>query len=167
MSAVASRAAHDQVLELQRSAAGFVTRLSANFLDAIVLCLLWAGGLVLVGFVRFMARPSQGFHLPALPGWVTGVAFTALAVAYLTSGWSATGRSIGKRVAGLRLVTADGQRLSPSRAFLRAVLCVVFPVGFLWALFSVRNRSVHDLIVRTTVIYDWGITIRGGASNGR
>jgi uncharacterized RDD family membrane protein YckC len=95
------------------------------------------------------------------------VAFTALAVAYLTFGWSATGRSIGKRVAGLRLVTADGQQLSPSRAFLRAVLCVVFPVGFLWALFSMRNRSVQDLIVRTTVLYDWGITIRGGVSNGR
>jgi hypothetical protein len=35
----------------------------------------------------------------------------------------------------------------------RAVLCVIFPVGLLWVLVSQENRSAQDLVLRTSVIY--------------
>jgi uncharacterized RDD family membrane protein YckC len=152
-------ATEERAAPVQGSVAGFVSRLAANFLDGILLCGLWAAGLVLVGLVRFLARPAGGFSLPALQGWVTGVSITALAIAYLTFGWSTTGRSIGKRVAGLRVVTTGGQALSAARALWRAFVCVVFPIGFLWVLVSRWNRSLHDLVAGTDVVYDWGITI--------
>jgi uncharacterized RDD family membrane protein YckC len=163
MSLVAEKAAGRPALA-QGTTAGFVTRFSANLLDAVVLCMLWASGLLLTALVRYMARPSRGFHLPVLPGWVTGVIITAAAITYLTLGWSSTGRSIGKRVAGLRVVTAGGGSPSSARALLRAALCVVFPVGFGWALFSRQSRSVQDYLVATTVVYDWGIAVPRAAS---
>ena len=57
---------------------------------------------------------------------------------------------------GLRAVGRDGSDLSPWRGFWRAVLCLLFLPGILWALVSKRNASVQDLLLRTAVVYDWG-----------
>jgi hypothetical protein len=35
------------------------------------------------------------------------------------------------------------------------VLCVVFPIGLLWVAVSQDNRSAQDILLRTTVVYDW------------
>jgi uncharacterized RDD family membrane protein YckC len=78
-----------------------------------------------------------------------------VAVLYLTFSWSATGRSVGKQIAGLRVVDRGGQRLSVRRSFARAVLYVLFPAGLLWVLASRRNASLQDLVVGTAVVYDW------------
>ena len=78
-----------------------------------------------------------------------------IAVGYLTFSWAATGRSVGKQVAGLRVADRAGRRLSLWRSFARAVLYVLFPAGLLWVLASRRNASLQDLIVRTVVVYDW------------
>ena len=40
-------------------------------------------------------------------------------------------------------------------ALLRAVGYVVFPIGLLWVAISPANRSVQDVILRSSVIYDW------------
>jgi hypothetical protein len=45
------------------------------------------------------------------------------------------------------------------RAFVRAVLCALFPIGLFWSAVSTRNESVQDLLVRTTVVYDWGLKL--------
>jgi uncharacterized RDD family membrane protein YckC len=78
-----------------------------------------------------------------------------MAIGYLTFGWATTGRTLGKQLAGLRAVNRGGGRLPYPRALLRAVLCVLFPVGLLWVLVSRRNYAVHDLLVRSAVVYDW------------
>jgi RDD family len=78
-----------------------------------------------------------------------------IAVGYLTFSWSATGRSVGKQIAGLRVVDRGGQRLSLWRWFARAVLYVLLPAGLLWILASRRNASLQDLIVGRAVVYDW------------
>ena len=39
------------------------------------------------------------------------------------------------------------------------VLCVVFPIGLLWCVVSEENRSVQDLLLRTSVIYDWSVRV--------
>ena len=69
--------------------------------------------------------------------------------------WSSTGRTYGHHMMGLRVVGPHGDRLSPPRALLRAVLCVGFPIGLLWCAVSRSRRSVQDVLVRTSVIYDW------------
>jgi uncharacterized RDD family membrane protein YckC len=74
---------------------------------------------------------------------------------YLWVGWTTTGRTVGKLVMGLRLARADGGHVGIALAFLRAALCVLFPIGLLWCALDRRNRSAQDLIVRTSVVYDW------------
>jgi uncharacterized RDD family membrane protein YckC len=56
---------------------------------------------------------------------------------------------------GIRVVTGTRNRLGLTRAFGRAVLCVAFPVGLLWCAATRERRAVHDLALRTSVIYDW------------
>jgi uncharacterized RDD family membrane protein YckC len=79
-----------------------------------------------------------------------------VAVVYLTVCWSATGRSVGKHLLGLRVVRDDGTRVGVLRAGLRSMLCVVIGVfSLLWAAVSRRNAGVHDLVMRTSVVHDW------------
>ena len=40
-------------------------------------------------------------------------------------------------------------------ALARAMFCAVFPLGLLWTAVSRENRSVADLLLRTSVVYDW------------
>jgi hypothetical protein len=49
---------------------------------------------------------------------------------------------------------ADGCIRSPP-SFVRAALYAIFPIGLLWVLGSGQNRSLQDLVLRTSVIYDW------------
>jgi uncharacterized RDD family membrane protein YckC len=90
-----------------------------------------------------------------MANWLNITAGAAIAVGYLTFSWSATGRSVGKQIAGLRVVDRGGQQLSLWRSFARAVLYVLLPAGLLWILASRRNASLQDLIVGTAVVYDW------------
>ena len=68
-----------------------------------------------------------------------------------------SGRTYGNHVMGLRVVNREGRRLHPLGAFVRAALYVIFPIGLLWVMVSGQNRSLQDLIVRTSVIYDWDV----------
>jgi uncharacterized RDD family membrane protein YckC len=82
-----------------------------------------------------------------------------LLILYLAISWSISGRSFGKRVVGLRVVTVRGDRQGFPTAFLRALFCVVFPIGLFWCVVSRTNRSVADLVLRTSVVYDWQLRI--------
>jgi uncharacterized RDD family membrane protein YckC len=81
---------------------------------------------------------------------------------YFTAAWSTTGRSYGDHLLGLRVVNHTGGRMRPAGAFVRAVFCVLVPIGLFWYLVSRTNRSVQDLALRTSVIYDWDVRPMGG-----
>jgi uncharacterized RDD family membrane protein YckC len=78
----------------------------------------------------------------------------AVAVGYLTVGWAVAGRTVGGAVLGVRVVSRGGGRLGWLRSACRALLCVLVPLGLLWAAVSARRRSVQDLLVRSAVLYD-------------
>jgi hypothetical protein len=65
------------------------------------------------------------------------------------------GRTYGDNVLGLRVVSRKGARLTLGVGLLRAVLCVVFPLGLLWAAINRQSHSIQDMLLRTSVIYDW------------
>jgi hypothetical protein len=66
------------------------------------------------------------FLVPVLPGWMLSATGGAIAVGCLTFGWTGTGRTVGKQLAGL-----------------------------LWILVSRRNASAQDLVVGSVVSYAW------------
>ena len=139
---------------LQGHRAGFASRVVADLVDLGVAWLLGLSALLAAGVVSYLLT-GPPLRLPVLPNWLDVSAGAAIAVGYLTLSWSATGRSVGKQIAGLRVADRGGQRLSLRRSFARAVLYVLFPAGLLWVLASRRNASLQDLIVGTAVVYDW------------
>ena len=148
---------------LQGHRAGFASRAMADVIDLGVAWLLGLLALAPAGVVRYLLTgPPLG--LPVLPNWLDAVAGSVVAVVYLTLSWAATGRSVGKQLAGLRVLDRHGRRLSLWRSLARAVLYVLFPAGLLWVLASRSNASVQDLIVRTAVVYDWAYHPAGEAS---
>lgn len=139
---------------LQGHRAGFASRVVADVIDSGVVWLLGLSALLVAGVIRYvLAGPP--FGLPSLPVWLDAAGGAAIAAGYLAVSWSATGRTVGKQVAGLRVVDGVGGVPAPWRATARAALCVLVPVGLSWVLVSGRNAAVHDLLVRTAVIYDW------------
>ena len=56
---------------------------------------------------------------------------------------------------GLRVAGSAGRRLHLAHALLRAAFCIAFPVSLLWVAVSARSLAVHDLVLRTSVTYDW------------
>jgi uncharacterized RDD family membrane protein YckC len=84
-------------------------------------------------------------------GWI------GLATAYFVVFHSLEGKTIGKWLLGLRVVTAERGTVTYRRALLRWIGMVAFaPVllGFLWVLWSPEKRAWHDLLARTWVIRD-------------
>jgi uncharacterized RDD family membrane protein YckC len=139
---------------LQGHRAGFASRVVADLVDLGVAWLLGLSALVAGGVIGYLLT-GPPFSLPVLPNWLDATLGAAILVGYLTLSWAATGRSVGKQLAGLRVVERGGRRLSLWRSFARAVLYVLFPAGLLWILASRRNASVQDLLLGTAVVYDW------------
>jgi uncharacterized RDD family membrane protein YckC len=133
--------------------AGLVTRVLANAWDLLVVAVIVAVGYAVAAGARFLLSPAR-FSFPS-PGAET-LLLVGLGVltAYLAITWAVDGGTYGDRLLGLRVVGRDGGRLHPVRCVLRAVLCTAFPLGLFWVLVSRSNRSVQDILVRTSVVYD-------------
>ena len=56
---------------------------------------------------------------------------------------------------GLRVTTQRGGRLRFPHALMRSVVCITFPIGLFWVVVSRRNAAAHDLLLHTSVNYDW------------
>ncbi len=92
------------------------------------------------------------------PWWFAGL--VAWAATYGVASLATVARTPGKAVIGLRVVRRDGSPLEPRRAVLRLL---AFPltfltvgVGFVGLLVGRESRALHDVLVGTAVVYDWG-----------
>ncbi len=152
-----AHARRSRALALQGQRAGFVSRLSADAIDAVVVLAIHVIVIMVLAAIRYLF--TRHFRLPNPPTWVTLATYWVIALIYLTSGWGTTGKTLGKQLVGVRVVRADGARLGSGPAFVRALLYLVFPAGLVWILFSRRNASLQDLLVRSIVLYDWSYRV--------
>ena len=141
--------------ELQGRRAGLASRVAADGIDWCIVVAIYVGILLAVGLTEyFVARNSFSVPRPPLP--VTLGAEWVIAVLYLTAGWASTGRTIGKSTMGLRVVNNNGRPLRSRRAFFRALICATLGViALAWVVVSRRRAGIHDVVLRTTVVYDW------------
>lgn len=147
--------------------AGFVSRTAAFLLDVVLLMVAlslattFANALVglfnletLIG--RFMTADTFTGTLTAAIAGVVGALFVSV---YGVVAWSINGETVGDMLLGLRVVRADGRRLSLGRAFMRLIGAYISGLalflGFLWALFDGRRQGWHDKLAGTVVVYDW------------
>ncbi len=140
---------------MQGQRAGVISRFLADAIDLLVVIVAVVGVYFAVSGVRFFLHPHR-FSWPEVSTMRLSTLGWILLIAYLTIGWANTGRTWGKSVLGLRVVSSRDAGLPLWRAFVRATLCALFPIGLFWSAVSSRNESVQDLLVRTTVVYDWG-----------
>jgi uncharacterized RDD family membrane protein YckC len=154
-------------LAFQGERAGFVSRAVAAGIDVLLVFLTVLGTIAVLWMLSFIIDPTspsspvvdQGDRLPSvgvmvLYGYV-------LNWAYWTVCWATTGRTVGNLIMGLRVVNYRGRHPRWIGAALRSAFCTTFPFGLLWVIVSGANRSVQDVVLRTSVIYDWVVSIPG------
>jgi uncharacterized RDD family membrane protein YckC len=132
--------------------AGIITRGLAAVIDLVVVLLIMNAlycGLILV---RLVYSPAA-FSLPSLNAVFSTVVTFGVAVLYLTGCWTVSGSTAGAVTMGLRVVGRRSQRVRLLIALLRAIGCVLFPIGLLWVVFGRRRQSLQDIAFRTRVVY--------------
>jgi uncharacterized RDD family membrane protein YckC len=138
----------------QGTSAGVVTRLAAGIVDVLLVALALGGSYVALVGARFVLEP-RSFHMPDPSFLWSMTVFLGYLVVYLTVAWWMAGRTIGDHLWGVRVTTRGGGRLGLPLALARAVTCALFPIGLLWCAVDRDRRSLHDLLLRTSVVYDW------------
>ena len=107
----------------------------------------------LTGLDALMVR-AHALERVLLPGLVLVL---VLAASYgAVFGWLWEGRTLGRRLFGIRLVDQTGQAPTPVRAIVRAALSIfsfaAFLGGFWLALFDRRGQTLHDKLTSTFVV---------------
>ncbi|HEX5097454.1 MAG TPA: RDD family protein [Acidimicrobiia bacterium] len=142
---------------IETTAAG-ATRLTAFFLDSIILTTMFSIGVSISAYIvnLFLQsdwKPEGGSSL----GWL--LAFLGWSFVYFVSGWAVAGRTLGMGLVGLRVVTKDAHAISFGAALVRMIFfptMFVFGIGAIGIVLGRRHRGFPDLTARTIVVYDWG-----------
>jgi uncharacterized RDD family membrane protein YckC len=103
-------------------------------------------------FIADLADPARFSSIMILT-WLFFIFFN---IAYFTYFHGTTGRTPGKMLFGLQVISTEGAPISYGIAFLRAVGYLVsgalFNLGFIWIAFDKRKQGWHDKIAGTVVI---------------
>jgi uncharacterized RDD family membrane protein YckC len=134
--------------------AGLVTRTIAFVIDVILIDLVaavgTATGALVVAFFRFPHDVKTILKVIA-----AGIALL-WAIGYFVGFWSARGQTPGNRVMQIRVLTATGGRVKPSRGLLRCVGLVLAALplfaGYLMIPFDRRCRGLQDRVAGTVVV---------------
>jgi uncharacterized RDD family membrane protein YckC len=138
--------------------AGAVSRAAAFAIDALLTTigtLLFALGVALIKAVFIGRFSADGSLAPAAVLAAAPVIFGL----YSVTGWTLTGRTVGKAALGLRVVDRAGRRPSAGRSIVRALgylVSSILWIGFAWIIVDRRHDGFHDKIARTHVVYDQG-----------
>jgi len=152
----------------QGDRAGFVIRAIAAVLDVvfvgIVVVLLWVGLWLFLLIFNPVIDPDLTVEVTPPSGYFLLAGYLLMWL-YWTWMWATNGRSLGQYLMGLRVVGRQGRHFGWKLAMLRSGFCAVFPPGLVWAIISPRNRSVQDVMLRTSVIHDWSSSSSASSSS--
>lgn len=147
----------ERAVAMQGRYAGSVSRFLAFLVDQFAIGTLFGLGALLVSSAFTVVIGDQ--LTLSDDRFLVVVAYATWAFAYYAATQAATGRTIGKAIAGILVVDTAGARVSGKAAVLRTlafpVSFLVFGVGLLIGLFRRDRRELHDLIAGTGVIYAW------------
>ena len=135
------------LLENVSAHAGFFRRLIAIVIDWFLLSLIAD----LVRFVyTFGSRTDPGFVDMAM-GFSILIFFL-----YFTLLTGESGQTLGKMLLGIKVVGAEGEPISYTRALVRTIGYIpssfFFCLGFLWSIWDRKHQTWHDKIAGTIVV---------------
>lgn len=144
----------------QRHYAGFWIRFVARLIDSALLAIVfWVLGTPLLSMAHLSSDAASVSNLSMMAGLSGLVVFSELAlqVAYEAYFVSTRGGTIGKLILGLKIIRADGSRVSAGlavgRYFAQIISAMILMIGFIMAGFDEQKRALHDRICETRVIY--------------
>jgi uncharacterized RDD family membrane protein YckC len=140
--------------DFQGQRAGVVTRCLAAAVDLGVVAVMMAAVYFAIAGAVLLWDPKHA-DLPTVSRSLAVTAGGVLAVVYLAASWSTSGRTVGAQLLGLRVERVGGERLHILRSLVRAIICVLLPVGLLVAAVDRSRRSLADFLVASVVVYDW------------
>jgi len=146
--------------------AGFWRRFIAYMIDGFIIGVIFIILMFIAGIAFFAGTISSGSN-----AWMAEINnpeimvsytlwfwffSTLINIAYFTYFHGSTGRTPGKMLLGLQVVSLDGSRISFGIAFLRSigylVSSIVFCLGYIWIGFDRKKQGWHDKIANTVVI---------------
>lgn len=138
--------------------AGPLGRLLAFGIDAALIFALFTLGVAgldkLLGIFFDTSLEGRGDTLWSIVG------FVAWAFVYVMTTTVVAGRTPGKGIIGLRVVTSSGFTVTPGRVVLRTVMLPIaaapLGLGLLPIVVSRSRRGLQDVVAGTAVVYDWG-----------
>lgn len=138
---------------------GPLTRLLAVVIDSAVVSFGFT--LVVAAFVFVMRLVAPDYEVPQSTGIVYGISLLVFSFFYLWVSLTIFGKTFGKMVVGLRVVSSDGHATMRSRqTFVRVITYplsfLVFGLGLLGVVFNPQRQAWHDRFAKTAVVYDWG-----------
>lgn len=138
-------------VDFERLRAPFTLRCGALLIDYILLVGVLAFSTLLA---RMFGDMRRGSSVVLLTGYIA-VGAVAFLNFVLVAGFS--GRTVGKWLAGLRIVRKDGEPLSFVRALVRHLVgypltILTLGLGFLLAAFHSQGRALHDILAGTVVV---------------
>ena len=133
--------------------AGFWIRLGAKFIDGIILGAISMFVSFGAGFMMISSfDPSHAFAL----SMILNVLQIAIAATYTTWFLGRYGATLGKMACKIKVVTADGERVSYARAlgrhFAEFISSLILLIGYIMAAFDNQKRTLHDRICNTRVV---------------
>lgn len=142
---------------------GFLPRVGAKVVDMVIMAVIGLMTSMGLGFLVF-GTPSVAFNpLPGMESWRYDLFQNSMTVLqFLLSSclfaWmmARSGSSPGKRIFGLRVIRADGGRLTflrgLARCFAEILSASILLIGYLVARFDGEKRTLHDRICDTLVL---------------
>jgi uncharacterized RDD family membrane protein YckC len=136
--------------------AGFWVRLAAKIIDWLVLGML--GLLLYLVPMAIWEVTDENRFLLMIAQMAANFAQFGIGLAYTTFFLGRYGATPGKAVLGLRVVTANFERVTYLRAFARywaeILSGLVLYIGYIVAAFDEEKRALHDHICGTRVVHD-------------
>jgi uncharacterized RDD family membrane protein YckC len=133
--------------------AGFWIRVLANIIDTIVLQIIQYMIFIPLGIMTSASRTDD---LLTAAFAVSIAASFVLNLAYFIVFWNQWGATPGKMALGLKIVRADGGRISLGqcigRYFAELLSALILCIGFMMAGWDDEKRTLHDRICETRVI---------------
>ena len=89
----------------------------------------------------------------------TVVGLTVGLFIYFAYQWSLGGKTVGMALLGIRVVSKDGDAVTPKQAVIRTITLplsfLFFGLGFLGILLNKDRHAWHDRLAKTVVVYSW------------
>ncbi|RJQ38382.1 RDD family protein [Candidatus Microgenomates bacterium] len=134
----------------QHNYAGFWLRFKASLIDGLIIVPIV---FVFSGYYVFQEQTVQNVIVSEVEGLIATIFMTAY---YIIMYAEYNGQTLGKRIAGIKVIMEDGSKITYGKAFLRTITgytsAAVLFLGYLWVIWSKKKQTWHDKIAQTVVV---------------